>query len=213
MIEEIIKYKLDNYLLFDSNYLFESCDLMRVFGGAIRDSICGDKISDVDILVGSDSIHLLEGFLTSIGWKYMDNLQPKDLSSIYTDIRVINEPHTWMNGDRIIQLIRPSINNTSHRRRYRGEKIDEYYIQGFNELISNVDISCCGVSWDGKVLFEDFKGSISHCQNKVYSINKNAKMYSEKRILHRLSKFDKRGWREIEVGTNINRDLKLNILL
>lgn len=200
-MEKTIKSRLDGYLLFDTNNLFNSCDLMRIFGGAIRDSICGDRINDVDILVGSNSIHLLEGFLISNGWRYMDNLQPKDLSSIYTDIHAINEPHTWMNGDRIIQLIRPCV-----------PKID-YYRQGFNELISNVDISCCGVSWDGQILFEDFKGAISHCQNKVYSINKNAKMYSEKRIIHRLNKFNKRGWKEIEVGANINRDLKLNLLL
>jgi hypothetical protein len=39
----------------------------------------------------------------------MESLTPKDLSSIYTDIRVINEPHSWLKVDKIIQLIRPAI--------------------------------------------------------------------------------------------------------
>ncbi len=205
MIEKLIKYNLDNYLQFDSYQLFKSCDLMRIFGGAIRDSICGDKINDIDILVGSESIRNLEKFLTSIGWRYMENLQPKDLSSIYTDIHVINEPRTWMNGNRIIQLIRPVVITS-------GYPESEIYRQGFNDLISNVDISCCGVSWDGKVLFEDYKGAISHCQNKVYSINKYAKMYSTKRIIHRLDKFEKRGWVEVKNDVDINRDLKINVI-
>lgn len=210
MIEETIKSRLDDYLLFDTNSLFKSGDLIRIFGGAIRDSICGDKINDVDILVGSSSTRLLEGFLISNGWKYMDNLQPKDLSSIYTDIHVINEPHTWMNGDRIIQLIRPRF---QEKESLPFQLRKDLYKISFNDLISNVDISCCGVSWDGETLFEDHKGAISHCQNRVFSINKYAKMYSEKRILHRLDKFEKRGWVEIKEGIDINRDLKLKLIL
>jgi hypothetical protein len=208
-MQQKIKSNLDNYLGFDSNKLFESCDLMRIFGGAIRDSICGDPINDVDILVGSDSIHLLEGFLTSMSWKYMVDLQPKDLASVYNDIHVINEPHTWMKGDRIIQLIRPSIAMT--RNLPKSISVD-IYKTGFNNLISNVDISCCGVSWDGKVLYEDYKGAIVHCQSKVFAINRQAQMYSSKRIIHREDKFEKRGWKKIESNTQIDRDLKLELI-
>ena len=51
-----IKKRVDDYLGFDSDRLFKSCDLVRIFGGAIRDSICGDPINDIDILVGSNPI-------------------------------------------------------------------------------------------------------------------------------------------------------------
>ena len=205
MIEEKIKSRLDDYLRLDSNKLFESCDLMRIFGGAIRDSICDDPINDVDILVGANSIHLLEGFLTSMGWKYMDSLVPKDLASIYNDIRVITEPHTWIKDNKIIQLIRPSTQMSRNLPM-------EIYKQGFNLLISNVDISCCGVSWDGKVLYEDYKGAIVHCQSKVFSVNNKAQMYSHKRILHREDKFLKRGWEKIEQDSQIDRELKLELI-
>ena len=54
----MIKEKLDEYLEFDSNLLFNRTPieehsikfkrLVRVFGGAIRDIIAGQKINDVD---------------------------------------------------------------------------------------------------------------------------------------------------------------------
>jgi len=211
MIEEKIKSRLDDYLGFDSNKLFESCDLIRIFGGAIRDSICDEPINDVDILVGANSLHLLEGFLTSIGWKYMESLTPKDLSAIYNDIHVISEPHTWMKGDKIIQLIKPQFAQSIDVKNKKPGIIG-IYEQVFNDLISNVDISCCGVSWDGKVLYEDHKGAIVHCQNRVFSINKVATMYSHKRIIHREDKFEKRGWKKIEQNSQIDRNLKLELI-
>ena len=67
----MIKEKLDEYLEFDSNLLFNRTPilckyggkvkrLVRVFGGAIRDIIAGQPINDVDILVGAQSSRLVE---------------------------------------------------------------------------------------------------------------------------------------------------------
>lgn len=194
-----IKEELDKYLEFDSSNLI--CDpdltnsrylnpaLFRIFGGSIRDIICGDKINDVDIICGSKSIEFIEGILKSNSYNYIESLTPKDLSSIYSDIHIINEPHTWMKGLKIVQLIRPAI----------GYKMsEEDYKRGLSELVSNVDISCCGVSYDCFELYEDYPNAISHCQNKIFTVNENAKMYSEKRVIHRVSKFTQRGWKEIE---------------
>jgi len=51
-----IKDRLDDYLEFDSNQLFEKGLLTRIFGGAIRDSIAGQKINDIDLLTGAKSM-------------------------------------------------------------------------------------------------------------------------------------------------------------
>lgn len=135
----------------------------------------------------------------------MEMLNGKDLQEMYSEIHIINEPHTWIKNGRVIQLIRPAFGVEG--------KDEGFYRQGFKDLISNVDLSCCGVSYDGDKLYEDYPNAILHCQSKVYSINKLAKMHSEKRIHHRTHKLQSRGWREIENTIPNNRDLKINKLI
>ncbi len=84
----------------------------------------------------------------------------------------------------------------------------------FINLIQNVDISCCGVSWDGKNLHQNYPNAIVHCQNKVFSINAVAKMYSTKRIQHRRAKFEERGWIQIDDDHKwVNREQKIDNIL
>lgn len=215
----MIKEKLDEYLEIDSNLLFNRTPilckyeyggkvkrLVRVFGGAIRDIIAGQPINDVDILVGAQSSRLVELTLKEQGYIYMESLTPKDLSSIYTDIKVINEPRTWMKGTKIVQLIRPVINSLNSE--------SKYYENGFVDLIQNVDISSCGVSWDGENLYENYPNAIAHCQNFSFYINKNAKMYSHSRSVMRSYKFIERGWRKIDMNdTAVARDQRIENLL
>lgn len=197
-----VKNRIDEYLEFDSHDIFiDDYRLIRIFGGAVRDSICGDQINDIDVLCGSKSIGFLERLLTTNGYVYMESLAPKDLASVYSDIRVISEPHTWIKGSKVVQVIRPS---------GMGNDItSDIYRAGFIDLIANVDISCCGLSYDSRGLYEDFPNAIIHAQSKVFSVNKRAKMYSSKRIHHRIGKFEDRGWKEIENNTHVNRDLKI----
>lgn len=194
----MIKEKLDEYLEFDSNLLFNRTPieehsikfkrLVRVFGGAIRDIIAGQKINDVDILVASQSCSLVELTLKEQGYTYIESLVPKDLASVYSDIHVISEPRTWMKGTKIVQLIKPRL-KSNHPREYE---------QMFIDLIQNVDISCCGVSWDGVHLYENYPNAITHCQNLSFYINRTAKMYSHKRASHRECKLEQRGWKRIK---------------
>jgi len=213
MIELEIKKRIDGYLLFDSDKLFKSCDLIRIFGGAIRDSICGDPINDIDILVGSKSIRIVENILSLNGYKLVESLIPKDLASVYNDIQVISEPHTWMNGTRIVQLIRPRISQPNYKGVSDLMTPMGFYKDSFNKLISNVDLSCCGVSYDGNKLSEDYPNAILHCKSKVFSVNYTATMYSHKRINHRTSKLESRGWNRIDNTTSINRDLKIKQII
>ena len=205
MIEDKIENKLSEYLEFDSNELFGSkFNLVRIFGGAIRDIIADQPIHDVDILCGSKAVTFIESVLEQNGYQYMETLNGKDLQEMYSEIHVINEPHTWIKGKKIVQLIRPSLGFQY--------KDTVSYRQGFTDLISNVDISCCGVSWDGERLHEDFPNAILHCRSRVFSINMEAKMYSNKRIEHRRVKLETRGWKQIRNNTQENRDLKIDFI-
>jgi len=210
----MIKEKLDEYLEFDSNLLFNRTPideysiklkrLVRVFGGSIRDIIAGQKINDVDILVASQSLELVEFTLKEAGYTYIESLVPKDLASVYSDIQVISEPRTWMKGTKIVQLIKPRL-KSNHPREYE---------QMFIDLIQNVDISSCGVSWDGENLYENYPNAIAHCQNLSFYINRSAKMYSRKRAYHREWKLLKRGWTKIESDdTAIARDQRIESIL
>lgn len=212
----MIKKALDEYLEFDSNLLFNRVPiseysvklkrLVRIFGGAIRDIIAGQPINDIDILVGAQSCKLVELTLEENGYTYIESLTPKDLTSLYSQIHVINEPRTWMKGTKIVQLIRPVIP-------VKRDSDLRYYERGFVELIQNVDISCCGVSWDGETLYENYPNAIFHCQSKIFTINKSAKMYSYKRIHIRQFKFLERGWTLIENNTLQHRDQRIDAIL
>jgi hypothetical protein len=200
-----IKQKLSEYLEFDSDKLFQNkYNLIRVFGGAIRDIIADQPINDVDILCGSKASKFVEFILENNGYTYFDILNGKHLQEMYKDIHVINEPHTWIKGTKIVQVIRPT-NFTSSLRNLN-------YEESFNNLIANVDLSCCGVSYDGE-LHEDFNNAILHCQSMVYSVNHTALMYSDSRAMHRRAKLQERGWKEITNETWVNRDLKINLAI
>ena len=203
-MEDKIRKSLSDYLEFNSDELFRSkFNLVSVFGGAIRDIIAEQPIHDVDILCGSKSIKYIEMIIEQNGYQYMEMLNGKDLQEMYSEIHIINEPHTWIKGKKIVQLIRPSL----------GLSDEIIYKQGFKDLISNVDISSCGVSYDGEKLYEDYPNAILHCQSKVFSVNKFAKMYSKNRIQHRIGKLRDRGWKQIENTITNNRDLKINKLI
>jgi hypothetical protein len=200
--EDKIRKSLSDYLEFDSDELFKSkFNLVRVFGGAIRDTIADQTIHDVDILCGSKAMRYIEMILEQNGYQYMEMLNGKDLQEMYSEIHIINEPHTWVKGKKIVQLIRPALGLDGSD--------ESIYRKGFKDLISNVDLSCCGVSYDGEKLYEDYPNAIIHCQSKVYSVNNFAKMYSRKRIHHRTAKLIERGWKLTENVTNVNRDMKI----
>ena len=143
---KIIKSKLDEYLEFDSDILFKHCNLIRIFGGAIRDIIAEEPIRDVDILIGSKSVQMATFILENKGYFQMESLCPKDLQACYQDIKVINEPVTFVKGSKVVQLIRPATGNRkmfpSTTKGPNQSVLDSYYKEGFHNLISNVDISC-----------------------------------------------------------------------
>jgi hypothetical protein len=198
-----IKDRLDYYLEFDSDELFQCGDFIKVFGGAVRDSISEMEINDVDILCAPNSHKRLSNLLLEKGYKLNDYLCGKHLTEMYKSVNNISEPHTFIKGDKIIQLIRPRFNN----------QLDIDFREVFNRLVQNVDISCCGVSYDKMGLKEEYKNAILHCQNLVFSKNLSGSMYDYNRWIHRSIKLEKRGWKEIEDTTSNNRDLKIQNII
>ncbi len=202
-----VRKEINKYLGFNSDELFPINSLVRIFGGAVRDAISDREIHDVDIILGSGSIDYVENILSQNEYKYIESLTPKDLSSIYNDIKVINEPHSWVKGDKIVQLIRPAIGHI------KSDLKEEIYKKSFIDLIRNVDISCCGLSYDGHKLYENYENAVSHCKNNIFIVNNTAKMYSYNRIIHRIGKLNSRGWLEVKPGVATNRDLKIDRIL
>lgn len=219
---KFIKDKLDEYLEFDSNEIFSCGDLIRIFGGAIRDIIAQKEIHDIDILVGSRSVDNLMELLKSKGYYHYENLIGKDLSKVYSDIQIINVPHTLVKGPKIVQVIRPATASEllySPNDKVKNSVSELHYKRGFQDLISNVDFSCCGLSWKSSIfdeghLFENCPDAVLHAKNHVYVENKSAKMYSRERAVMRSHKLALRGWKQIGPNdVSSIRDFKLETIL
>ena len=204
-----IKENLDTYLGFNSDELFID-DMVRVFGGAIRDSIADMPIKDIDILCGSISCKRLEVILINKGYKYLPSvLSSYEIGQIYIIKGVINEPKTFIKGDSMVQLIRPVNKNGLIWQKPNNKGVKESFI----DLIANVDISCCGVSYDGKHLYENYPNAVLHAKSKIFSVNDKAKMYIENRVIHRAFKLIERGWGKLGDSKSHQRDFKINQLL
>jgi phage pi2 protein 07 len=205
-----IKSKIDNYLQFDSDLLFKlDSSEIRIFGGAIRDILANMEINDIDIIASPRNKIHISTLLLSNGYIKIDKFLNKDFVDIYKDINIITEPHTYMNTNfKKVQIITPSQIRVIHPN-------SSFYKNILIDLVQNVDISSCGLSYNGNVLFENFKNAYYHAVNRVFITNPNAEMYSDRRILERKDKLFRRGWKEIDfkTETKINRDLNINNIL
>lgn len=211
MIEKINK-RLNDYLGFDNNDLYIN-SLVRIFGGAIRDSIADQEIHDVDILCGSKSIPLVEAVLHKNGYKFIQKITTIDMVNLYSNINIISEPRTWMKDDKIIQLIRPRLIINVLKSDLKSDIYSDKYTENFKTLIQNVDLSCCGVSFAKDILYQNYDGAILHCINKIFVQNKDARMYSYDRCNSRTYKMESRGWERVELDTSFKRDLKIDFIL
>lgn len=198
-----IKEKLDQYLEFDSDELFKYGDPL-IFGGAIRDIIANQKIHDIDILVAPKTYLSLSNILEVNGYTFMEKLIGRDISSMYhPSIAIISEPITYIKGNKVVQLIRPNARASERTSNlawtYNHPNIN--YKDTLDRLVNEVDLSCCGISYNGEEVKEHFPNAILHAKNKVYIRNEEGVMSTE-RIQHRMHKLGNRGWREIQESDN-----------
>ena len=63
-------------------------------------------------------------------------------------------------------------------------------------LLSQVDISACGVFYDGRHIVETHPGAIEDCLNKQFRVLESNAMYQQNRIIIRIEKLEKRGWKQ-----------------
>ena len=206
MIQKI-NDRLNEYLEFDNNQLYMD-SMVRIFGGAIRDSIADQPINDVDILCGSKSIRMVEDVLTQNGYRFLDKFSSVDMINLYANIHVISEPRTWIKGDKIVQLIKPRNLIPMNK-----DVNFEEYTKNFKTLIENVDLSACGVSWSNGILYENCESAVLHCLNRQFNLNPYAKMFSHERAQHRTGKLESRGWTKVDFDKVEKRDLKIDFLL
>lgn len=201
-----VKNRLDHYLGFDSDLIFKQGDPI-IFGGAIRDSIADQEIHDVDIISGPETAKRLDSFLQDIGFKLMEKLISKEMSMVYKEVQVISEPWTYVNGyGSVVQVIRPS-RSVSHKPNSIG---CDGYKDVISRLVNEVDLSCCGVSYDGENIIDGYKNATIHCLHKVFIINSGGYMKTG-RIHQRIDKLVNRGW--LEISEIEERDVLINDIL
>lgn len=216
-LNKIIKDRLTEYIEFDiSNIINIENDYASVFGGSVRDSIANKEIHDVDILCLRKSLINIEKTLLSEGYINHEKFCVADMHILYREIRCIFEPHTWIKGQKIIQLIVPC---TDDIKKSADEK---YLINNFNFMLGQVDISCCGVNFNVNGLNESIDDAILHCMANVFIKVEGTKMFDFTRFHKRKDKLLFRGWKSIDDMKRIEiekifkpfmREKKLNRIL
>jgi len=199
-----INSRLNEYLEFDNNLLFVD-KFVRIFGGAIRDSIADQPINDIDILCAPISLRMIEDVLLENGYIFIPKASTFDIVSLYSTINIISEPKTWMKGNKMVQLIKPRIIQSGAINLTPNE-----YFNNFKELIQNVDLSCCGVSYARGILYQNYRNAILHCIGRKFHVNYTAKMYNSQRAEHRIGKLIERGWEKIKDDKVDNRNLLID---
>jgi predicted nucleotidyltransferase len=214
-----IKEKLDEYLEFDSKDIFFD-DYIVIYGGAIRDIIANQKINDIDILVKNTELaNKLEFKLVENG--YHQTLGEK--TELYQNLNLNFEPITYINdNNKKIQIIRPNYIKlaldgfNSVLKSSIAKNIYDYAQSfAFYQTLANVDLSCCGLFYDGINVYESIYNSIDDCINKkIIYFNDNLLSNSFNKD-NRINKMLKRGWNLSEI-MNINqseRSKKLTMVL
>lgn len=181
LLTKFVKNNISKYLEFDVDEIYKVSDYAYIFGGAIRDSIVGDPINDVDIVCLPQSMINVLKVLEANGYT-QEEYTKNDTNSLYLGLKVIFEPITFFKGSKKIQFIRP-VSNT----------INETYSK-FLSLLTNIDLSNCGVYYDGNLIKESYITSIEQIICKQMTKNSAATMYNPQRIDRRISKFQDRGW-------------------
>lgn len=176
-INKYISIKLSNYVNFDVKRIFDLSDHIYIYGGALRDILSNNKINDLDITGLPKSLNRLHNFLIDEGFKESEDMIDMEL---YDD-SIINMPFTLIKDDTKIQIIRPKFKTPN----INSELFD---------FMSNVDISCCGLYFDGNIIRESVNFALTSCIIKKCWELKGNYMYSEKRFKKRKTKHKNKGF-------------------
>lgn len=215
--EQKIKDRLDEYMGFDSSLLFKETDFLTIYGGAIRDALVGDDINDIDIMALPESKRKAIDIITSFGYK-QTNHQKKNLVKIYSGIRFIFEPTTFLNDKgSFIQFIKPNtfeIMKTIDPDEYdspisfRKQNNANTQILAFITLLNNVDLTPSGLCWYNNRLYEVVKNAFIHCKMKYYKKILHSLLYDDSRSIDRSMTLEERGWKNIAFENDFDLKFK-----
>jgi hypothetical protein len=138
----------------------------------------------------------------------------RDVLELYSGLKhAINEPWTYIRNSAIVQIIRPRLPNYSAGFPAMAEPPNKPE-NIMMELLRNVDISACGVYYDGKEkILETCTDAIADCLKKQFTVNDKAAMFQRNRIDIRTHKLEERGWknatpiRYVSPGTYIRNNI------
>lgn len=194
LLNKRVHKSLSDYIGFDINILLNQGDPL-IFGGAIRDSICGDKINDLDIIVGGQTFIKLKTFLENRNFEQV--IDDDFIEELYYELQAVFVPISFMKDDAKIQLIRPKAPQYIEDNCFFDDKYKNIFYKEFINFAGEVDLSCCGVAYDiNNKVIETYEGAISDCIRKEFRVLEDNKMHLPNRINERIDKMVSRNWIE-----------------
>jgi hypothetical protein len=187
----VIRERVSGYLNFDIDRLFKNRHTLAIFGGATRDSVANKEIHDVDILCLPKATMWLIDFFEREGFK--KSRANYDIEHMYKEVRVISEPITYEKFNTKVQLIRP--NPKYYTEISPDNMTDAHYEEVFYKVLTNVDLSCCGIYYINGYAYESCKGAIEDSLNNEFKILEDNIMHNPSRINDRVMKLVERGWK------------------
>jgi len=162
-----------------------------IFGGAVRDSLANLEIHDVDVMALPRSARIIYDRLLACGFVQLPG-PDFDIAAMYLGLQIINQPWTFKRNNAIVQIIRP-------RKKFKN---DSEAVSALISIMSNVDLSCCGLAYINNPLFSDKLlesqiNAIDHCKQKIFYVLHDNVMYQRDRIHNRIAKLEERGWKKM----------------
>lgn len=154
-----------------------------IFGGAIRDTIAGQKIQDVDVLCGPESFAV-------IGAKLIENKYTcKPLDQTDYNRRLFGLVR-FVKGESTIDLIRLRMNDITD------DPITPISVKhAVIRMLQNVDIRACGVGYSTRSgLLEFIEGAVNDCLVQQIVEQPDAALHLPGRVVDRIKKLQERGW-------------------
>lgn len=201
-MDKLIKKELDNYLGFDFNDIVAVTDFATVFGGALRDIIAGDaeNINDIDIVALPKSASNIVGVLASNGYINMGDLVKQDIAITYGELGFFREVMTFVSavdfGKRVQIIVPRSTLRSREEGRDVGDNIYKGFIENYNYILHNVDLSCCALAFRHE-LISIYEHAILHSRAKVYRQMEGSAM-ANSRLPNRCAKLNIRGWIDVD---------------
>jgi hypothetical protein len=174
-----------------------------VFGGALRDSIAGVSINDIDIIGYKKSIMDIGDFLIDDGFSKENSDSALDF--MYEEFHYFCVSGTYTKNECKIQLIRLYTNNP----KYSCHPFSSYFVQNnkfdsedvknsVKTIVGNVDIDICGFIYHPYYGFEEVcSDALSNLKKNNFRVLNDNLMHNPGRIETRIKKMEDKGFKHV----------------